>query len=45
MFSRKIVGWNLADNMRSSILISALNQSINQRMLPKGLIIHSDGGR
>lgn len=44
MFSRKIVGWNLADNMRSSLVVNALNKSIERRNLPKGLIIHSDGG-
>ena len=44
MFSRKIVGWDLANNMRSSLIINALNKAINRRNLPKGLIIHSDGG-
>jgi putative transposase len=44
MFSRKIVGWDLADNMRSILIINALNKAIDRRNLPKGLIIHSDGG-
>lgn len=44
MFSRKIVGWDLAGNMRSSLIINALNKAIKQRKLPKGLIVHSDGG-
>jgi putative transposase len=44
MFSRKIVGWDLADNMRSSLIINALNKSIERRNLSNGLIIHSDGG-
>jgi putative transposase len=44
MFSRKIVGWDLADHMRSSLVINALNKSIERRSLVKGLIIHSDGG-
>ncbi len=43
MFSRKIVGWDLADNMRSILVINALSKAIKQRMLPKGLIVHSDG--
>ena len=44
MFSRKIVGWDLAENMRSSLIINALNKAIKQRKLPKGLIDNSDGG-
>lgn len=44
MFSRKLVGWDLADNMRSTLIINALNKAIYRRNLPKGLIIHSDGG-
>ena len=44
IFSRKIVGWDLAENMRSVLIINALNKAITRRNLPKGLIIHSDGG-
>ena len=44
MFSRKIVGWDLANNMRSILVVNALNKAIKQRKLPKGLIVHSDGG-
>ena len=44
MFSRKIVGWELADNMRSRLVMSALGKAIDRRNLPEGLIVHSDGG-
>jgi len=44
MFSRKIVGWELADNMRSSLVINALSKAINRQNLPKALVVHSDGG-
>ena len=44
MKSRKIVGWELADNMRSQLVISALQKAIDRRELIIGLIIHSDGG-
>ena len=44
MFSHKIVGWELADNMRSNLVINALNKAIKTRNLPKSLIVHSDGG-
>jgi transposase InsO family protein len=44
MFSHKIVDWDLVDNMRSTLIINALNKSIERRNLPKGLIVYSDGG-
>lgn len=43
-FSREIVGWDLADHMRSSLVVNALNKAIDRRNLPQGLIVHSDGG-
>jgi transposase InsO family protein len=44
MYSRKIVGWELLPHMRTELVIKALNKSIHRRQLPKGLIVHSDGG-
>jgi transposase InsO family protein len=44
IFSRRIVGWELGDNMRSWLVIKALEKAINRRDLPKDLIVHSDGG-
>lgn len=44
MFTRRIVGWELGDNMRSWLVTKALNKAIDRRTLPEGLIIHSDGG-
>lgn len=44
LFSRKIVGWSLANHMRSSLVINALQRSIFQRNPPPGLILHSDRG-
>lgn len=43
MKSRKIVGWELAENMRSQLFINALQKAIDRRELSEGLIIHSDG--
>lgn len=45
MFTRTIVGWELKDHMRTSLVVNALNKAIKRRKLPKGLIIHSDGGK
>lgn len=44
LFSRKIVGWQIDDNMEASLIISALQQVIRNRKVAKGLIVHSDGG-
>ena len=44
MFSRKIVGWELADNMRSSLVIKALKKGIDRQNPSDGLIVHGDGG-
>ena len=44
MFSRVIMGWELADHMRSVLVENALNKAINRKELPKGLLVHSDGG-
>lgn len=44
MFSRVIVGWELADHMRSILIENALKKAINRKALPKRLLVHSDGG-
>ena len=44
LYSRKIVGWVVADNMEEIIVIAALKQVIKNRQPPKGMIVHSDGG-
>lgn len=42
--SRRIVGWALADNLRSDLVIAALAQAIASRRMTGGLIFHSDRG-
>jgi len=44
MYSRNMVGWDLANHMRSELVINALKKAIDCRKLSQGLIIHSDGG-
>jgi putative transposase len=44
MYTRQVVGWALDDNMRSELIINALNKALNRRKYPKGMIVHSDGG-
>jgi len=44
LFSRKVVGWAMADHMRTSLVNDALKMAIWQRKPPKGLIWHTDRG-
>jgi putative transposase len=43
-FSRRIVGWSMADHMRSDLVVDALNMAIVRRRPEAGLIHHSDQG-
>src|SRR5262249_25454538 len=43
-FSRKVVGWHLADSMTAELVIEALRCAILRERLPAGMIIHSDRG-
>ena len=44
LFSRKIVGWKVDDNMEEDLVIDAFKQVIKNRQPPQGVIVHSDGG-
>ena len=44
MYTRQVVGWELAMHMRSSLIINALKKALGRRKYAKGLIVHSDGG-
>jgi putative transposase len=43
-FSRRIVGWSMADHMRSDLVVDALQMAIARRCPEAGLIHHSDQG-
>lgn len=44
LFSRKIVGWSMNNNMKAGLVNRALLMAIWQRKPPKGLIWHTDRG-
>lgn len=44
LFSRKIVGWQMADHLRSELVCDALRMAIRRRSPNAGLICHSDRG-
>jgi len=44
LFSRKIIGWQLKDHMKEALIIEAFQKALQNRVAPKGLIVHSDRG-
>jgi len=44
LYSRKIVGWALADNLRTPLVVAALQQALGSRRRAPGTIFHSDRG-
>jgi transposase InsO family protein len=43
-WSRRIVGWAMADHLRSELVVAALQMALTHRHPPRGLIVHSDRG-
>jgi putative transposase len=44
VFSRRIVGWSIADHMRAELVTDALQMALAQRRPEPGLIWHTDQG-
>jgi len=44
LWSRKIVGWAMADHLRSELVVDALGMAQTQRQPGRGLLVHSDRG-
>jgi putative transposase len=44
LYSRRIVGWSMADHLRTELCLDALQMAIKQRTNIKGLVCHSDRG-
>jgi len=44
LYSRRIVGWSLADHLRSELVLEALNQALMSRSKSPGTLFHSDRG-
>jgi putative transposase len=44
VFSRRIVGWSMADHMRSELVLDALGMAIGARGAESGVIAHADRG-
>lgn len=45
LFSRRVVGWSMANHMRTELVLTALDAALGQRNAsPQGLMFHSDRG-
>jgi putative transposase len=43
-FSRRVVGWSMANHLRTELVLDALDMAISQRQPAPGLVCHSDHG-
>ncbi len=43
-YSRRIVGWSMADHMRAELVVDALQMAVARRRPKPGLVLHSDQG-
>ena len=44
LFSRKVVGWSMADHMESRLVVDAMDMAVARRLPGAGLLAHSDRG-
>jgi transposase InsO family protein len=44
LYSRAIIGWSMADNLKSSLVETALSMALFRRKFPSNVIVHSDKG-
>jgi len=43
-YSRRVVGWAMADHRRAELALDALTMALQSRRLPPGLVHHTDRG-
>jgi putative transposase len=44
LYSRRVVGWSLAEHMESRLVVDALELAVQRRLPDEGLLAHSDRG-
>jgi transposase InsO family protein len=44
LWSRRIVGWAMADHLRSELVVAALQMALTHRRPARGVMVHSDRG-
>jgi putative transposase len=44
LYSRRVVGWSMAESMESRLVVDALEMAVQRRLPEEGLLAHSDRG-
>lgn len=44
LYSRKIVGWDMKDHMKESLVVSSFKKGLKKRAVLENMIVHSDRG-
>jgi putative transposase len=44
LYSRRVVGWSMAEHMESRLVVAALEMAVQRRLPDAGLLAHSDRG-
>lgn len=44
LYSRRVIGWAIAERMTATLVCDALAMALWQRRMPKGVVVHSDRG-
>lgn len=44
LYSRKVVGWSMAEHLESRLVVDALEMAVQRRLPDEGLLAHSDRG-
>jgi putative transposase len=44
LYSRRVVGWSMADHLESRLVVDALELAVQRRLPGEGLLAHSDRG-
>jgi putative transposase len=44
LYSRRVVGWSMAEHMESRLVVDALEMAVQRRLPDEGLLAHSDRG-
>lgn len=44
VYSRRIVGWSMRDELKAEIVVDALGMAVTRRQVASGLVAHSDHG-
>jgi putative transposase len=44
LYSRKIVGWDMKEHMKESLVVTSFKKGLKTRAVPESMVVHSDRG-